>query len=250
MAKNYHIVIGSIEAIALFRESTDEARMRDYIRIYKDRTGLDNYGYCFTDYCLHLAVRDREHQLNRFINGVCEAYAYYFEMKRTQKLRLRHKRIEFDPASELLDLLRFFHQRGRNSAKDYRDYSRYIKHELLDMGPVLQTLHPDELTSKELFFDEMVKEPDAEYQTTLQAREIFERDKMTKRRERAEEFLQDYLEQAQISRNELLFSASAEHRMELILRYRKETDLSFRDIGYVLGISHTSVIRLYRQRQA
>lgn len=248
MAKIYHIVIGCTEQVALFREIDAEKRMKDYIKLYKDRTGIENYGYCFTDHRLHLAVRDKTKRIRDFLHGVCDAFAYYYQLKRETHVTIRFKLVEIEPRSELLDLLRFIHNRGRNSALEYRDYSRYRPNRLVDSGPILATLHSDLNLGKEMFFDEMVHEPKAGYYIEFANREIFELDKMTKRRQRAQEFMEDFLKEMGLSRGELLNGNQEEARIDLIHRFRKETDLSFRDIGHVFGLSHTSIIRLYQQR--
>ncbi|NMB03696.1 MAG: hypothetical protein GX978_03985 [Tissierellia bacterium] len=248
MAKIYHIVIGCIQPIGLFRKTEDESRMKDYIRIYKQRTGTKNYGYSFTDDRLHLALRDHNNKARDFLSGVCDAYTYYYQNRRSSEVRIKYKMIEINPRQELFDLLRFIHNRGRNSAVEYRDYSRYIKSELVDIGPVLATLHTDQMKSKELFFEEMVYEPQSDYYIEFARREIFELDKMTKRRQRAYEFMEDFLDEIGLSRMEFLNGDHHTERVELIEKFRKETDLSYRDIGYVFELSHTSIIRLYQQK--
>lgn len=248
MAKMYHVVIGSMEPIALFRSEADERRMRDYLRIYKERTQLENFGYSFSDYRLHLIVRDKLNRVRDFLLGVSQAFSYYYQTKHDTDVKLRSKQVEIDPKKDLFHLLRFVHSQGRNSSKDYRDYSRYIKHDLLDMGPVLATLHADEFMSKELFFNEMIKENEYSYTVECKRREQFELDKMSKRHQRARDFMDDFLKEKQLTRRQLLSGSSDLTRIELIDRYRKETDLSFRDIGHVFGLSHTSIIRMYRQK--
>lgn len=248
MANMYHIVIGSIAPVGLFEQSEDENRMKDYIRLYKNRTGIENYGYSFTNQRLHLALRDKNHQLRHFLQGVCDAYAYYYASRRQREVRISYKINSIKPRRELFDLLRFIHHRGRNSAREYRNYSRYLPNELVDIAPILATLHHDQSVGKEMFFEEMVRESEAGYYTAYAEREIFELDKMTKRRQRASEFMEDYLRQVGLSRQELLQGNQEHHRIELIERFRKETDLSYRDIGYVFGLSHTSIIRLHQRK--
>lgn len=248
MMKMYHVVIGSIDPIAIFRAEEDERRMRDYLRIYKERTQLENFGYCFCDHRLHLVVRDKANKLRDFLIGVSQAFAYYYQSKHSIRLKLRSKHIEINPKTELFHILRFLHQKGRNSAKDYQDYSRYVKHDLLDMGPVLATLSSDEHVSKALFIQEMVQDPVMAYHVEYGRREMFELDKMSKRHQRAKDFMDDFLREHQLTRSQLLNGQFEAQRIELIDRYRKETDLSFRDIGHVFGLSHTSIIRMYRQK--
>lgn len=244
----YHIVIGSMTPEPIFRNPADERRMRDYIRIYKERTGIKNYGYSFTDHRLHLAVRDNNKKIRDFLIGVCDAYAYHMQNRRLKEVDVKYKMNEVAMKDELFDLLRYIHSKGRNSARDYRDYTRYVKSELVDVAPVLATLHPDDLIGKEMFFDEMIHEPAAGYYVEFSQREIFELDKMTKRRQRAHEYMEAYLEEIGLTRMEFLHGNYHEERVELITRFRKETDLSFRDIGHVFGLSHTSIIRLYRRK--
>ncbi|HHT20424.1 MAG TPA: hypothetical protein GXZ74_03170 [Tissierellia bacterium] len=248
MGKVYHIVIGSMTPEAIFSNPADERRMRDYIRIYKERTGLTNYGYSFTDMRLHLAVRDREKKIRDFLIGVCDAYTYHLKNRRFKDIDVKYKLNEVAMKDELFDLLRYIHSKGRNSAKEYRDYTRYVKSELVDVAPILAALHPDDLIGKEMFFEEMIHEPSVGYYVEFSQREIFELDKMTKRRQRAHEYMEAYLEEIGLSRMEFLHGNYHAERVELIERFRRETDLSFRDIGYVFGLSHTSIIRLYREK--
>lgn len=248
MAKIYHIVIGSIDPIALFAQADDEKRICEYIRIYKERTQVENYGYSFSDYRLHLMIGDKLGKAKDFLHGICGAFSYYYQTKYQLDVKVRFRMVEIRPKTEMIQLLRFIHQTGRNSARDYRDFSRYVKHELLDIAPVLATLHPDYLISKEIFFDEMIKENEHSYTVEFRQREIFERDKMSKRHQRALDFMDQFLEEKKLTRQQLLSGNYDLERLELIQRYRSDTDLSFRDIGHVFGLSHTSIIRMYRQK--
>lgn len=144
----------------------------------------------------------------------------------------------------LMDTLRYLHKRGENSRQEYQKYSRYVKHEILDIGIVLSTLHPDHHQAKEMFFTEMVKEDLSPYESLLKEQEVFEVDKMTKRHRRAQDFLDSYLQEKKLTRSEFFAEQNEDYRIELIERFRKETDLSYRDIGHVFGVSHTSIIRM------
>lgn len=249
MHQIYHIIYGTVENITLFPEMEDLYRIREYIRIYKDRYRMEIFAFSFTSTHIHLVLRDSKNLHKEFIQGVQEAYAYFFQLKHEKDIKIQVKKYPIRSMDELLSTLRYLHAKGENSRQDYQGYTRYVKHDILDIGIVLSTLHPDQNRAKELFFAEMVREQDSRYEAVLREHEIFEVDKMTKRHRRAQEFMDSYLKEKQVTRREFFSEAGEALRIELIERFRRDTDLSYRDIGYVFGVSHTSIIRMSQKEQ-
>lgn len=246
MKQIIHVIIGSPENKKAFKCLEDEFRAREYIRIYKDRLHIDVLAFSFTQEVVHLILYDREQKTTQFLTEVKEAYTYYYSIKYDTELRLQSRKYPLESSQEFIKLLRFVHSKGHNSSTDYDSYSRYIGHELLNIGAVFHTLSTNIKEGKEIYQREMLKENPAHYDSSLHKKERFKTDKMSKRRTRASQFLEDFLEAEGLSLDELFRDEHFDSRRRLVEKFRDETDLSFRDIGHVLGISHTSVIRLLR----
>lgn len=246
MKQIIHVIIGSPEEKKLYRTLEDEFRQREYIRIYKDRLKIDVLAFSFTSDVLHLIIYDRDQKAQQFIGEITDAYAYYYGLRYSTELRLQSKRYTLQNAHEFMKLLRFVHQKGHNSSKEYESFTRYEGHDLLNIGAVYNTLSDNIYEGKAIYEEEMLKENTAYYDATLHKKEIFKIDKMSKRRQRAARFLENFLEDEGITLDQLFSDEYFQSRKRLVERFREETDLSFRDIGHVLGISHTSVIRVLK----
>ncbi|WP_459128625.1 transposase [Guggenheimella bovis] len=247
MKKIFHIVVGTAHEKVLFHSLEDEKRLKDYLHIYKERNHLEIFAYSMKSTVLHLIIR-AEHA-DTFIQGLMEAYQYYLEMKYQEEYMIKMKVFIISSMDEFWKLMRYLHQQGSNSGIDYMDYTRYRKHPFLDMGPIIQSFQNDSEDPKKQFFKEVIKENVSDYTAKMEKLEVFEVDKMSKRRARAEEFFDDFLREHHLNKFEIMLDENKLLRVTLIERFRKETDLSFRDIGYVLGISHTSVIRTLQMNQ-
>lgn len=246
MKEIIHVIVGSPEQKKIFKNLEDEFRKREYIRIYKDRLKIDVLAFSFTAEVLHLILYDKNHRTQQFLKEITEAYAYYYSLRYDTELRLQTKRYELQSAKEFIKLLRFMHKKGHNSSGEYDQYSRYMGHDLLNIGAVYHTLSANISEARAIYQEEMLKENTAHYDEVLKKKETFQVDKMSKRRRRASRFLEDFLQEENISLDELFSDEYFYARKKLVERFRDETDLSFRDIGHVLGISHTSVIRVLK----
>lgn len=247
MKNIYRLIIGSPGNNEIFFSRQDEDRYLDYARIYKDRFLIKVLAYSLKKDCANLLLFDNNDLRDRYSRHLREAYEYYLKLKNEEVgIRLVFKLVPVEDQDEFLRLMRFLHSEGRHSLKSYLDYTRYVEDRLLDISLVINSFTASSRDSKELFIGELTSE--GVYTDNLQFKgdEIFKRDKVIKRRERAQDFLSDFLTENALDREDFLKNGYAEEKRLLISRFREETDLSFRDIGYVLGISHTTVIRIYR----
>lgn len=185
-------------------------------------------------------------RLKEFLEGVLEAFTYYYGLHYQKDIRFVYKTRRLLSTKEKTQLIRFLHQGEDNSLKEYERYSRYVKRELVSV-PYGWQMFSGDFSDRESFLRHMVREPDPAYTEIFSSAEVFEPDKLTKRRARAKAFLDRFLERKALTLRELMGEEHRRTRFELVRAFREETDLSFRDIGYVLGMSHTSVIRILRE---
>lgn len=243
----FHLIIGSPGNGVIFQSQRDEDRFLDYARIYKERFSVNLLAYSLKRDCANFLVYDKLDKRESFAHHLLEAYGYYLQLMQESEIRLVRKIYSLPSTEKYIQLMRFLHSDGRHSFKHYQNYSRYVTEDLLDIPLVLNSFNYSHKGDKNLFLEELAKEPSGAYTLQFKKCEIFKRDKLIKRRERALEFMSIYLKEEKISREEFLSGSFEEERKRLIRRFRDETDLSFRDIGYVLGISHTTAIRLYNE---
>ena len=245
MAESIHLIIGTSNNLPVFSRKEDVDTMKRYLGLYTHRMQESIAGFRFKTSALHLLVEAHE-RLREFLDGVLEAYAYYYGLHYREEIRFVHKIRRHLSVKERTQLMRFLHQGEDNSLKEYERYSRYVKRELVSV-PLGWSLLSGNFTDRESFLQHMVREPDPAYSELFSSAEVFEPDILTKRRARAKAFLDDFLDRKGISLRELMREEYRHARFDLVRAFREETDLSFRDIGYVLGMSHTSVIRILRE---
>ncbi len=245
MAESIHLIIGTPDNLPVFSKKEDIHTMKRYLELYAHRMQISVAGYRFKSGVLHLLVGEHE-RLKQFLDGVLDAFVYYYSTQHNKELRFVYKMRQRLSAKERTQLLRYIHQGEDNSLEEYERYSRYVKRELVSV-PLGWSLLSGNFRDRDTFLQHMVREPEPAYAQLFTSIEVFEPDKLSKRRARAKAFLGQFLESRALSLEELMREEHRSSRFELIRAFREETDLSFRDIGYVLGMSHTSVIRILRE---
>ncbi len=245
MRNNYiQMIVGSTNKEVLFSGKMEIDRFIDYIKIYSKRFGIILVGFSFYKEKCHIIFKDLSSKTDTFVKGIISSYKYYL-CNSGRDIRIAYKSRIVSSRAELINILRYICKGNNSSLSYYKEYSRYIQDDLVKSGYLMQELYSDSRNNKETFINDVVKEPDSEYIYEMEKFEIFEVDKMTKRRKRSEDFLEKWMEENLITKNELMIEKNRKLLRDLIREYREKTDLSYRDIGHTLGISHTSVIRIY-----
>lgn len=244
MSEYIHLVVGTPQNLPIFAGEDEVIAMKRYLLLYAQRMQMPILGYRFEAAALSLMMSDHE-KLRDFLDGVLEAFMYYYHLHYQEEIRLVYRQHRLRGHKEGMELLRFLHQKGKNSLEEYVHYSRYVKKELVSV-PLGWTLMGGSFSDREGFLEQLVQEPEPAYAEQFATALSFEPDKLTKRRARAKAFLDDFLMRRGINLQELMREEYRLARWDLIRAFREETDLSFRDIGYVLGMSHTSVIRILK----
>lgn len=243
----FQLAIGIPGNKKIFFSKRDQDRLLDYAKIYKERFDIDLLAYCLNPECAQFLFFDGTGKRELYAHNLTEAYGYFLQLILGTEVRMKSKLFPMDSMEKYMDAMRYFHRQGTNSFKHYQKYSRYVKDELLSIPLVLNTFYHSHRGGQEDLLKELVSEPSAEYALEFKKAQIFKRDKLSKRRERARDFMDEFLEEYELSEAQLLSNDYLDMKKLLIKKFREETDLSFRDIGHVLGISHTTVIRLHKE---
>ncbi len=241
MYKIKHIIISFNQKRSIIYKKTHIVDIENYLTLYKRKYGVQIIAYGLNSMFLHIIIRDRGDVAREYIRTIIETLDYYYGKEFSSESNLmRWKVYDIISNNELLDLVRYLHTLDYNSNKNYNNYSKYIYDEFIDTHLIMSSL--GDTNSMQDF----LKEPSAKYLFKMKMKEKRNiNNKMFKRRSRAEDFFKEYLNDKGITRE--TFFASDNYKEDLVDKYRNETDLSFRDIGYVLGISHTSVIRIWNR---
>ena len=242
----FQLAIGVPGNEKIFFSKRDQDRVLDYAKIYKDRFEIDLLAYCLKPECALFLFFDGSGKRDLYAHNLAEAYGYFLQLILGKEVRMKSKLLPITSMEKYMDAMRFFHRQGTNSFKHYQKYSRYVKDELLSIPLVLNTFYHSHHGGQKDLLKELVSEPSAEYVLEFKKAQIFTRDKLSKRRERARNFMHDFLDAFDLTEAQLISDGYLEMKKLLIKKFREETDLSFRDIGHVLGISHTTVIRLHK----
>ncbi len=238
MYKIKHIIISFNQKEAIKYKKHNILAIENYLSIYKKKYRIQLVAYGLNSEFLHLVIRDERDLVKEYIKTIIETLDYYYNREfKTEINMIRWKIYDLFSNKEIIDTIRYLHKMAFNSNKKYLNYSKYVQDELIDTHLLMSSKNR---------MDEFLSEPSDSYVIKMKKIETNNtNNKMLKRRNRAEDFFNDYLISKGITKTDLISNDS--YKEELVDKFRNETDLSFRDIGYVLGISHTSVIRIWNK---
>ncbi len=238
MYKIKHIIISFNQKDSFKYKKNNILAIENYLSIYKKKYKIQIVAYGLNSMFLHLVIRDEGDIVKEYIRTLIETLDYYYSSEfQTEVNMFRWKVYDLSSSAEIVDAIRYLHTMDYNSNEKYIHYSKYIEDDLIDTHLLMSSIKRT---------DEFLMEPSDSYIIKMKKKEKSNtNNKMLKRRNRAEDFFNDYLISKGITRTDLISNNS--YKEELVDMFRNETDLSFRDIGYVLGISHTSVIRIWNK---
>ncbi len=241
MYKIKHIIISFNQKKSIIYNKNHIIDIENYLTLYKRKYGVQIIAYGLNSMFLHIIIMDKGNVAKEYIRTIIETLDYYYKKEFNSESNLmRWKVYAIVSTNEVIDIIKYLHTLDYNSNKNYNNYSKYIYDEFIDTHLIMSSL------SDKGSMRDFLKEPSAKYIFKMKMKEKRNiNNKMFKRRSRAEDFFKEYLSDKGITRED--FFSNDNYKEELVDKYRNETDLSFRDIGYVLGISHTSVIRIWNR---
>ncbi len=234
------LVVQNLSETEIVPSRNDLEKLNEFIEIYCKRfeSTLITMGYRES---LIYAIFKKGKNPSTMCFGIFDAYSYFLEDKYNNLYNFKIRFLDVSTKEEFLDLLRTINALSYNTLNLVKEISRYESDRSYDFTYIRDVLD-DELNLEE-FRNQVIMEPTGTYLIDTSPTFNFYSKKKNKRRERAEKFLEDFLLSKNISKEELM----KEHKLVCLLvkAYRTDTDLSFRDIGYVLNLSHTTIIRIY-----
>ena len=244
----YHVVLGAINEGGVFRKRDDYKKFMEIVRIYKESLGIRLLGYSLTPLVVHLVVRDKKSKLMEFLNLIIETYtAYYSKQYFLKDVFHNQKKIKaIDDYETFKNIYKYIHKFGENSLKRFQIYDFDKKDLFLDGDYVLSAFGVDNEQSINEMNKISVLETSEIYKVRMSEMEYFAEEKKTMRIKRAEKFMKSFLDKNNIEVVDLNDDEYYNNKLDLIKAFRRDTDLSYRDIGTILGMSHTSIIRLWK----
>ncbi len=241
MYKIKHIIISFNQKKPIKYKKNNIMEIEKYLTLYKKKYGIQIIAYGLNTMFFHILIRDNKNIIKRYVKTIIETLDYYYRKEfNTDINMMRWKVYEINNNKDIINAIRYVHTMQYNSNKNYANYSKYVTDDFIDTHLIISS------TDKKDDIDYFLKEPSDSYIYRMRKKEKSNiNNKMFKRRSRAENFLNNYLINKGVSKSDVL--SSDYYKEELVDKFRNETDLSFRDIGYVLGISHTSVIRIWNK---
>ncbi|OPL08063.1 MAG: hypothetical protein AVO33_02170 [delta proteobacterium ML8_F1] len=245
----YHLVLGAVKPKQLFLAREDYKELMKILKLYKERMGVKLLGYAFTPQVIHLVVQWEGNDPREFAAMIKRTYGDYV-FRRYASREVFHHQCRIEPVEfyrDFVELYKYLHKRGINSLKRFERYEENKRDPYLDAEYVLSAFGNSRLKGREELKRISLMENEQEYGVRFKALEHFAEDKKTLRIRRARAFLREYLEENDLDSEVLELEDFRNEKLRLIQAYREKTDLSFRDIGQILGTSHTTVIRLYKE---
>ncbi|MEA3422788.1 MAG: hypothetical protein U9Q80_03140 [Bacillota bacterium] len=244
----YHVVLGAINEGGVFRKRNDYKKFMEIVKMYKESLGIRLLGYSLTPLVVHLVVRDNRNKVMEFLDLVIETYTAYCSKEHFMKdvFHSQKKIKAIENYKTFKNTFKYIHKFGENSLKRFQIYDFDKKDEFLDGDYVLSAFGVDNEQSKNEMNNISVMEASENYKFRMNEMEYFAEEKKTMRIRRAEKFMKSFLEENNIKITDLKDDDYYNDKLRLIRAFRKETDLSYRDIGEILGMSHTSIIRLWK----
>lgn len=232
-----HIIISFNQKSLINYKKQNILDLENYLVLYKRKYKVQIIAYGLNSMFLHIIIRDEHNAVKEYVKTIIETLDYYYKKAfKTEVNLMRWKLYHLDDSREIMGTIRYLHKMDFNSNEKYANYSKYIYDDLIDTHLLISSNN----------MGEFLREPSENYIAKMKKKEKSNiNNKMFKRRNRAEDFFNNYLTVKGISKEDLI--SSDFYKEELVDKFRNETDLSFRDIGYVLGISHTSVIRIWNK---
>lgn len=240
-----HVVLYNIQKCVLKNNNKDYEKLINFFDIYRKSFNIVILSYGIDKDAMHILVYDNGNDITGFLEALTETFNLYYNKENDSEKNLSYKVYLLEEA-DLINSIKCVHKLSYNSLPLFLNYSRYKDYSFVNPGFVINTYTDGSYKSKTEFLEELVREPDAAYQTLFYKRGKNIDRKIVKRRNRARSFLNTFLKDNQINYNQLLNDKNKDLLFKLIKKFRVETDLSYRDIASVLGVSHTTVIRIYK----
>lgn len=245
----YHVMLRGNEKKKIFIDAQDKSVFTNILYNKKKDNDFCLYAYCIMDNHVHLVIKELETSISRIMKRIGTSYAIYFNKKYNRVGHVfqdRYKSEVIEDDRYLLSVIRYVHNNpvkaGICKVQEYRwsSYRFYIQADreqkkLLAYEEILDYFSEDKDRAIALFKEFSNQEDNDDFLD-------MEDDMLDK--EKAREYVKSYLEKNNIMIKYLKLREYRQERDILIKELIGKSQLSFREIGDLLGISRETVRRI------
>jgi len=252
LSKIYHVIARGNEKKDIFLDDEDKSKFIQIITNKKKKNEYILFAYCLMNNHLHLLLKEQEDGISRIMRRINTAYAYYFNKKYNRVGHVFQGRFKSEPVendSYLISVIRYIHNNPVkakivNQPQQYRwsSYSLYLKEQkcIIDKEEILNLFSPDRSKAIHLLTEFSHQQNN---DTFMDYQEVFREVKEITSVKKAKEYASRYLKEKGLQTGHLKGKVNKEHRGKLILELKEKTNLSYREIGNILGFSRWTVER-------
>ncbi|SES85256.1 REP element-mobilizing transposase RayT [Natronincola peptidivorans] len=254
----YHVMIRGIEKKNIFLDDEDHRKFLDILQKQKDQKTFKLLAYCLMPNHAHLILDENNSSISKIMQSINVSYAIYFNKKYNRVGHLfqdRFKSEVIDDESYLLTAIRYVHNNPIQAKlvselhqyfwSSYQDYLTHgEKGGLVDTDFVLDIISPngEKLLENFLTFSTL---PDKGEFIYIGKEETI--NKSIRSKEEALHFANKLLARQNMSFDDIYqqrsnLKGSIKHA--LILQLKDQSNLSYRELGELMGLSKSTIHRL------
>lgn len=243
----YHIMLRGNNREKIFIDDEDKLKIIGTLERKKRNNEYNLYAYCVMDNHIHLVVKEGEEQIGSIIKRVAGSYSNYFN-KKYQRIghvfQERYKSEPIEDESYLLSCIRYIHQNPfksnistieRYQWSSYKDYIRQ-DNTIIDAGDILAIIS----SSKEKALAHFTKiNQEATNEVFIDLEEEKEISEIN-----VAEFINSYLTQSNIKKEDLKNRMNKSKREELVRLLLVKSNFSLRGIADITGLNREIVRKI------
>ena len=247
----YHIILKGSSGQEIFHDEEDRYKFLDMLEKYKQKSGLEVYGWCLMSTHVHLLIKEGQEDLATTMKRIGVSFVGYYHWKYETAGHLfqdRYRSEEVENDSYLVTVIRYIHQNPvkANLVDKPQDWKwssclgyygeQIYPRGLLDKELILKIFAQDEAAAVRIFreYNEKSNKDECLDETTVA------RIKDEEARQRIER-LQAGIRVAQIK------SLPREQRDEIVKKATCIEGISQRQLSRVLGISQALISKIARK---
>lgn len=228
----YHIMVRGINRQTIFEDNEDCVKFIDTIRLNKEKSRFDLYGYCLMGNHVHMLLREGAESVSLTMQRICSGFVYWYNWKYDRLGHLFQERYKSEVVEDeryLLTVLRYIHQNPikaglTNTLEEYQwsSYQEYIhKPKMIDAEFILELFDAEKQKAMERF---------KKYMSELN-----------------EDVCLDYEERHRIADNELIRFIEEKYGVKKGLFHlieRQEKDKILRELKSIEGVTIRQLVRV------
>ena len=256
-SKTYHVMVRGNERKNLFIDDEDKVRFIDTLYEKNKDKKYEILAYCIMDNHVHLLINEGSEEISRIMKRINVSYAYYFNKKYKRVGHLfqdRFKSEVIDSDSYLLSAARYIHRNPVKAAittevSQYKwsSYNSYIEENtylngLIHKAGILELFSKDSRRAIELFIEYTNRDSEEQFIEYKEEEPVEEKTILCEKEAKA--VVQAYLDDKGLDLPSLKNRACTDQRNELIRNLKTHSNLSIRELAFILGLDRNIIQRV------